>query len=492
MTNRKWFGTDGLRGEFGTGWLQPHKVVQLAQAAAVVLLKLFPEIHTEICLDAIVRGTSVVEASLLKQDLSHPEAIDELPMVRRAIVIGRDTRQSGPVLEYALAAGFAAMGLEVYLVGVVPTPLLAQLTRELSAVAGVMISASHNPHPDNGLKLFDAYGFKLSDKAELAIEQQLLHPMGSLQPQPACAIIQQLPSHIDLHYRQQAHSLFIEKLPLQGLTIVVDGANGASYALLPSILRELGAEVLSFADAPDGVNINQDCGSTQPDNLRMLMLTRDADVGIAVDGDGDRLLMADASGQLYDGDALLYILATCPRYGQSVSGVVGTEMSNYGLEQALAEAGIPFQRAAVGDRYVLAELSQRGWQLGGENSGHIIDLGIMTTGDATLAALSILRAMINSGKTLEELTAKLQLCRQQLTNIPCQHAIDLDHPLIIQAGVEATTLLGSHGRYLLRFSGTQPLLRLMVEADQDALLQQAHDVLFAAIEQVMCQASDPL
>lgn len=515
MTQQQLFGTDGIRGAFGSQLMRPEFMLRLAEAVTTVLQSIFPEVQSTLDLARLQAGASVVDAALpsgLPQAVaqqtaasasSTPASAEKLAPVlfhqpaAPLVVIARDPRSSGAVLAHALASGFAAQGLQVALLGVMPTPLLAQLTRELGALVGVMVSASHNPYQDNGLKFFDPYGGKINTTMQQQIEQRLASNPSQTLHYPAdriCGTIFAMPPGLDAHYRQLCQQIFEPNTssrvshPLQGLKIVVDAAQGACYQVLPTILRDLGAQVQAFACEPDGCNINQDCGTLHAQTLRSLMLSHNADVGIAVDGDGDRLLMADADGRLYHGDLLLYILATWPRAGQTVAGVVGTEMTNHALEQAFARQGIAFQRAKVGDRYVLQELARNGWQLGGENSGHLIDLGIMTTGDATMAALSVLRAMLSSGKSLAQLTAQVHLCQQKLTNFACAQRFNLQHPVLLQAEQQAQTLLADKGRILLRFSGTEPLLRLMVEAEDEALLLEAHAVMSKAI--TACIASE--
>ena len=498
MQEHQWFGTDGIRGRCGSEAINPAFCIQLAQACAVVMKHYYPMMSPLLNVQSLLSGASVMDASLPTADyLVKHSAVDETAeqlaarqslqaRARYAVVLGRDTRASGPALLSALAAGFAAVGVEVYDVGVVPTPAVAQLTRELGALLGVMVSASHNSYHDNGIKLFNGYGFKLDDGLELEIEKVLRRGMPEINPDRCYGQVYTMPSQVLAHYRQRCAQLFAVPQPLQGYKIVVDCAHGASYKLLPMILQDLGAEVLTFAAKPDGFNINHNCGTEHADTLRMLMLThQEADVGIALDGDGDRLLMADKQGQLYNGDAILYILASHPRAGQHIKGVVGTDMTNLGLELALAKHGVELLRAQVGDRYVLQLLQKQAWQLGGESSGHIMDLGIMTSGDATMIALSILRVMLDSQQDLATLCAGLQLCRQQLSAIPYQNAIDLQDASLLKALRAAEQLLGEQGRVLLRYSGTEPVLRLMVEGHDQAAMQQAGLLVQQAITQLM-------
>lgn len=465
MTIDRWFGTDGIRGEFGSPTINPVSAVHVAYVAGKVLLDHYFDISCSLRVNDLIAGKTVHQASL--PDNKQPQVSS------RAIVIGRDTRASGPALEHALASGFAAMGLDVFLVGVVPTPLVAQLTRELSAIAGVMVSASHNSYKDNGIKFFDPYGFKIADDIEDKITN-LMQQQPTFKFDLARGRVFSLPAHIDSHYRELCTKIFSTPNPLSNMNILVDCANGAFYKLAPEVLVSLGAKVTVVANNPDGENINHECGAVFPQTLRTMMLShQECQLGFAIDGDGDRVLMADNQGNLYDGDSLLYILATNPRPSQVINGVVGTEMTNLGLEQALGELEIPFVRAAVGDRYVMAALRQRGWQCGGENSGHLLDLGISTTGDALLSALNVLRVVISSGKSLAELTASLKHCQQILVNLPYRNAISLEDDLIQDAVATANVKLGDKGRVLLRFSGTELLVRVMVEGYDEQLNKEA-------------------
>ena len=430
---RKYFGTDGVRGKVGEGPITPDFVMRLGYAAGKVLCGL--DLH-------LAQG-------------AHP-----------AVLIGKDTRISGYMLESALQAGLSAAGVDVLLTGPMPTPAVAYLTRALRAQAGIVISASHNPFEDNGIKFFSADGSKLPDAIEHQIEAELERPMqvrASAQLGKARRINDAVGRYIEF-----CKSTFPNALDLRGLKIVVDCAHGATYHIAPHVFHELGAEVVSIGALPDGLNINAGCGSTHPQALRQGVLEHAADFGIAFDGDGDRLVMVDSQGNLLDGDQLLYIIAAHrQRCGRLDGGVVGTLMSNLGFEHALGRLGIPFVRAKVGDRYVLELMNSNGWLLGGENSGHIICLDKHSSGDGIIAALQVLAAMRESGLALHELLADLTLYPQVLVNVQVSGRLDLDGNAAIQAAVkEAEDALDGSGRVLLRPSGTEPKVRVMVEGQQ--------------------------
>ncbi len=382
---------------------------------------------------------------------------------RQPVIIGKDTRISGYLFEAALEAGLSSAGVDCLLLGPMPTPAVAYLTRTFRASAGIVISASHNPYYDNGIKFFSESGAKLPDETELAIEAMLEEPLqtvdsGSLGKadrinDAAGRYIEFCKSTIPLGTR------------LSNLRIVVDTAHGATYHIAKRVLRELGAEVFSIGDEPDGLNINQDYGSTAPANLQERVRQLRADVGIALDGDGDRVLMVDAEGDIVDGDVMLLVMARAKQAaGELRGGVVGTVMSNLGLEHALADAGIPFARAAVGDRFVLEELQARDWLLGGENSGHIICLDKTTTGDGIVSALQVLAHLEASGKSLREVASGMTRYPQTLVNVPMPRRVDLGGVPEIRAALsEAETELADQGRVLLRPSGTEPVVRVMVE-----------------------------
>jgi phosphoglucosamine mutase len=400
---------------------------------------------------------------------------------RPAVLIGKDTRVSGYMLESALEAGLAAAGVDVLLVGPMPTPAVAYLTRALRLAAGIVISASHNPYDDNGIKFFSGDGAKLPDAIESAIEAQIDRPL-------ACAASAKIGKarRIDDaagRYIEFCKSTFPGRLDLRGLRIVVDCAHGAAYHVAPPVFHELGADVVAVGDDPDGFNINHRVGATNPRTLQAAVKRHKADLGLALDGDGDRLLMADAAGRLYDGDELLYVIARHRRArGELAGGVAGTLMSNLGLEHALAALKIPFARARVGDRYVLETLAERSWQLGGENSGHIVCLDKHTTGDGIVSALQVLRALVEDRATLAEATAPLTLYPQVLVNVRSARCFDpVRHAGVRQAVAEAERALGDSGRVLLRPSGTEPVIRVMVEGRARARVKHWADRIAAAV-----------
>ncbi|MFA7270203.1 MAG: phosphoglucosamine mutase [Sterolibacterium sp.] len=437
---RKYFGTDGVRGLVGKPPITPEFVLRLGYAA----------------------GTTLVAHEQVRTPGHEAE--------RPAVLIGKDTRISGYMLEAALESGFAAAGVDVMLCGPMPTPAIAYLTRALRLQAGVVISASHNPYQDNGIKFFSAQGTKLPDAVEAEIEARLDQPMGcmdSLHLGKARRVDDAAGRYIEF-----CKSTFPNELDLRGLKIVVDCAHGAAYHIAPSVFHELGADVIAVGAAPNGLNINAGVGATTPQNLSRNVLERHADLGIALDGDADRLLMVDAAGKLFDGDMLLYIIA---RQRAALSGangklgVVGTLMSNLGFEHALGRLDIPFARAPVGDRYVLEMMQERRWLLGGENSGHIICLDKHTTGDGIVAALQVLAVLRKQEQTLAETCADLHMYPQQLTNVQ----IPADFDWRTNAGIRAAQAaaegaLSGRGRVLLRPSGTEPLLRVMVEGEDGA------------------------
>jgi phosphoglucosamine mutase len=445
--SRKYFGTDGVRGRVGEAPITPDFVMRLGYAAGVVLA-----------------GGHAVE---------HP-----------AVLIGKDTRISGYMLEAALEAGFAAAGVDVMLCGPMPTPAVAYLTRALRLQAGVVISASHNPYDDNGIKFFSAQGTKLPDAIELAIEAQLDQPMN-------CMTSAQLGKarRVDDaagRYIEFCKSSFPNDLDLHGMKIAVDSAHGAAYHVAAKVFHELGAEIVGVGDTPDGLNINAKVGATAPQAMRDAVLVAKADCGIALDGDGDRLVMADAMGALYDGDQLLYLIARHRLRFAPVSGVGGTLMSNLGFEHALSRLGIPLGRAKVGDRYVLEMMQERGWLLGGENSGHIICLDRHTTGDGIVAALQVLAALRAQKETLAEACADLVLYPQKLINIRLAAGFDWAQDACINAAVKsAEAVLAGTGRILLRPSGTEPLLRVMVEGRDAVVVIQQAEAIAAVIRQAM-------
>ena len=425
---RRYFGTDGMRGRVGEAPITPDVILKLGWAAGRTLAK------------ADARGE------------------------RPAVLIGKDTRISGYLLEATLEAGLSAAGVDTYLCGPLPTPAIAYLTRALRLSAGIVISASHNPFDDNGIKFFSAGGAKLPDDVELAIEREMERPL-------VCAPSAELGKAFRVadapgRYIEFCKSTFPNERDLRGCRIVVDCANGAGYHVAPPVFHELGAEVIAVADEPNGTNINAQVGATHPAFLAEQVRKHGADYGVALDGDGDRLVMADSDGRLYDGDQLLYVIARdYQRRGVLAGGVVGTLMSNLGFEQALSQAGIALLRTRVGDRYVLEEMVARGLHLGGENSGHMICLDKHTTGDATIAALAVLRALIEQKTTLAEAAAPVALFPQRLINVPVRRDWDWRaNEAVIDAERLAVSSLGGSGRVLLRPSGTEPVLRVMVEA----------------------------
>lgn len=379
------------------------------------------------------------------------------------VLIGKDTRISGYLFESALEAGLASAGVNSRMLGPMPTPAIAYLTRTFRAAAGIVISASHNPYYDNGLKFFSTEGSKLDDALELEIEAMMREEMTMVDS----AELGRATRVDDAggRYIEFCKSTFPTGILLTGLKIVVDSANGAAYDIAHRVFDELGAEVITVGAEPNGLNINKECGATAPDNLRAHVLLERADIGIALDGDGDRIIMVDHRGDIVDGDEILYVLAKARHdTGTMTGGVVGTLMSNLALEHAMADMNIPFERANVGDRHVMEKLKAHSWMLGGENSGHVICLDKVTTGDAIVAALQVLAVMKESGESLARLRDNMQLYPQVLVNVPIKEKIAIDDNADIQAAVkEAETKLGDDGRILLRPSGTEPLIRVMVE-----------------------------
>ena len=431
---RKYFGTDGVRGEVGKLPITPDFVMRLGYAA----------------------GTTLV-------------AREHLPLGERpAVLIGKDTRVSGYMLEAALEAGFSAAGVDVMLAGPVPTPAVAYLTRALRLQAGIVISASHNPYQDNGIKFFSAAGTKLPDAVEADIEARLDAPM-QCQESAKLGRARRIDDAAG-RYIEFCKSTFPNDLDLRGLKIALDCAHGAAYHIAPRVFHELGAEVVAVGVEPNGLNINHEVGATHVESLRQAVISHGADIGLALDGDADRAVMVDAAGRVYDGDMLLYVIAKARALDGKVPGVVGTLMSNLGFEHALAKLGIPFARAKVGDRYVLELLHEKGWKLGGENSGHIICLDRHTTGDGIVSALQVLASLRRQKLTLEKACESLVFYPQVLINVPAKTGFDWKGSAgIKQAAEHAEKTLGNTGRVLLRPSGTEPLLRVMVEG-QDAQL----------------------
>ena len=445
---RKYFGTDGVRGTVGIAPITPDFVMRLGYAAGKVLAR---------------------------------KAGSERP----AVLIGKDTRVSGYMLESALEAGLSAAGVDVLLVGPMPTPGVAYLTRALRLSAGIVISASHNPYQDNGIKFFSASGVKLADATEAAIEAALDQPL-------QCASSARLGKARRVEdaagrYIEFCKSTFPANLDLRGLRIAVDCAHGAGYHIAPHVFHELGADVVTVGAAPDGFNINKGVGATHPESLRRAVKKAKADLGVGLDGDGDRLIMADAAGRIYDGDELLYVIAAYRKRARQLrGGVVGTQMTNLAMAQALAKIKIPFARAKVGDRYVLEMLGARGWQLGGENSGHIVCLDQHTTGDAIVSALQVLQALLSAKTTLAK-AVDFALYPQVLVNVRVNngaaHQI-VTAPAVQKAVAAAERVLGDAGRVLLRSSGTEPLIRVMVEGKAKPIVERCA----AAIAKVVQEA----
>ena len=445
---RKYFGTDGIRGRVGQMPITPDFIMRLGFAAGAALVA--------------------------REGLRAGE--------RPAVLIGKDTRISGYMLEAALEAGFSAAGVDVMLCGPMPTPAVAYLTRALRLQAGVVISASHNPFDDNGIKFFSAQGTKLPDAVELDIEARLEQPMTCMES----AKLGKARRIDDAagRYIEFCKSTFPNDLDLRGLKIVVDSAHGAAYHVAPNVFHELGAEIVGVGGTPNGLNINKEVGATAPAALRRTVLDTHADCGIALDGDGDRLVMVDAAGTLYDGDQLLYVIARHRAQNQPVPGVAGTLMSNLGFEHAMARLGIAVGRARVGDRYVLEMMQEKGWLLGGENSGHIICLDRHTTGDGIIAALQVLAALRATGETLAEACADLTLYPQKLINVRMPAGFDWAADAGIRTAVKAAeATLDGGGRVLLRPSGTEPLLRVMVEGRDSAVVLAQAEVIAGAVRQ---------
>ena len=435
---KRYFGTDGIRGKVGQAPITPDFMLKLGWAAGKVFMQ----------------G-------------GH----------RSKILIGKDTRISGYMFEAALEAGLTAAGVDINLTGPMPTPAIAYLTRTLRAQAGIVISASHNSFEDNGIKFFSGNGTKLPDEVELAIEAELSKALTTVAPKSLGKA-----SRIDDargRYIEFCKSTVGSRLTLSGLKVVVDCANGATYDIAPAVLSELGADVVSIGTDPNGLNINDKIGSTSPAALKEKVLEAGADLGVALDGDGDRSIMVDHQGNVVDGDEMLFVIA-CERRRRNIEfgGVVGTKMSNLGMELALAERAVPFARTAVGDRFVLQEMQQRGWQLGGESSGHIICHDITTTGDGIVSALQVLTAVVLTGKPLRELRGAMQKFPQTMINVRLGQDPDVSASQSVRDAVSGVEdKLQGRGRVLLRPSGTEPVLRVMVEGeDADLVAQLAREL----------------
>ena len=442
MANRKYFGTDGVRGKVGTYPITPDFALKLGWAAGKVLAS---------------QGS-------------------------RTVLIGKDTRISGYMLESALEAGLAAAGLTAAFTGPMPTPAVAYLTRTFRLEAGIVISASHNPYYDNGIKFFSSQGTKLPDDIEEAIEAMLDNPMDCVESADlgkASRI-----SDAAGRYIEFCKSTFPAHLGLDGYKIVVDCANGATYHIAPNVLRELGAEVIEIGTDPNGININEKCGATDVKALQEKVLETKADVGLAYDGDGDRIMMVDHLGNKVDGDQILFIIAReALRSGQLKGGVVGTLMSNMSLEIALKMLGVPFVRANVGDRYVLEKMVEHNWTLGGENSGHIIIADKNTTGDGIIASLAVLSAMVQHRLSLNELASAVKLFPQVLINVRFAGGTNpLESEAVKAVAADVEKRLEGKGRILLRKSGTEPLIRVMVECEDGALAKQCAEEIAEAVK----------
>ncbi|WP_392561608.1 phosphoglucosamine mutase [Orbus sturtevantii] len=430
MSEKKYFGTDGIRGRVGIYPITPDFALKLGWAVGRVLAQ---------------NGVGKV-------------------------LIGKDTRISGYMLESALEAGFASAGIATAFTGPMPTPAIAYLTRTFRADAGVVISASHNPFYDNGIKFFSTEGKKLPDEIELLIEQELEKPLNCVESEKlgrASRITDAAGRYIEF-----CKGTFDHELSLSGLKVVVDCANGATYHIAPNVLKELGAKVIKIGCEPDGMNINKNCGATDVSALIQKVIDEKADVGFALDGDGDRIIMVDHFGNILDGDQIIFIIAReALRKGLLQGGVVGTLMSNMGLEIGLKELGIPFVRAKVGDRYVLEKLQEKEWKFGAENSGHVLLLDKTTTGDGIVAGLQVLSAMIRNKMTLADLSSGIKLLPQVLVNVNFAGKNDpLNHPEVINTIKEVEALLNYKGRVLIRKSGTEPLIRVMVEGQDGELV----------------------
>jgi phosphoglucosamine mutase len=444
--SRKYFGTDGVRGRFGEGPITPEFVLKLGWAAGRIL------------------GTET----------------------KSRVLIGKDTRISGYLLESALEAGLTAAGVNITLLGPMPTPSVAYLTRTLHAQAGIVISASHNPYQDNGIKFFSADGLKLPDQVESAIEAEMDKPLVTVDS-----------ANLGRAEKMAAEGRYIEfckstislKTRFHGMKIVVDCANGATYNIAPFVFDEMGADVIAIGNKPNGFNINDGVGSTHPAYLKSAVLEHGADLGIALDGDGDRLIMVDDQGHEVDGDEILYIIA-CSRLrsGELKGAVVGTLMSNLGLEHAMREHGVVFERTQVGDRYIMERLTQKGWVLGGEQSGHIICLDRTTTGDGIISALQVLAEMHATGRSLRELASGMSKYPQKLTNIHLGSRMPreiMESDAVKKVVREAEVEMGSSGRVLLRPSGTEPLIRVMVEGREVAQVEECTGRISAVVEGIV-------
>ena len=443
---KKYFGTDGIRGTVGKGAITPDFMLKLGWAAGQVLGE---------------KGGKVL--------------------------IGKDTRISGYMFEASLEAGLSAAGMDTLLLGPVPTPAVSYLTRTFAAQAGIVISASHNPFYDNGVKFFGPDGKKLNDELEAEIERLVDQPIVVADP-AQLGKARRINDAIG-RYIEFCKSTYTADQSLAGLRIVLDCAHGAGYKIGPAVFRELGAEVFTIGNEPDGLNINKDVGSTHPEALQAAVKQHRADLGVALDGDADRVVMVDHQGSVVDGDQILFIIARhLLDQGRLQGGVVGTLMSNLGLELSLKELDVPFARANVGDRYVVAEMVSRNWGLGGESSGHVVCGHATGTGDGIVTALQVVSAMRTTGKSLAEMAGVMQLYPQRLINVRVDEKVDLSTQAEIQSAVEsAEAAMGERGRVLLRPSGTEPLIRVMVEADDAAMANDHAQAIAKVVESELCQ-----
>jgi phosphoglucosamine mutase len=440
---QKYFGTDGIRGRVGESLINPESVLKLGWAAGKVLA-------------------------------GHENG--------GKILIGKDTRISGYLLESVLEAGLSSAGIDTLMLGPMPTPAIAYLTRTLRATAGIVISASHNPYYDNGIKFFATNGSKIPDHVESAIEEKMHTPMRIVDSSKLgkAKRLADAPGR----YIEFCKSTLGLNSSLAGLKIILDCANGATYHIAPAVLGELGADVIDMGTSPDGFNINDNCGSTHPQILAKVVVAENADLGIAFDGDGDRVIMVDHLGTVVDGDELLFIMAKHGFAKGSIGGgIIGTLMSNYGLEAGLQQLGINFKRSHVGDRHVLAALRENNWLLGGESSGHIVHLGITTTGDGIVSALQVLNVIVNTGLSLHELRSQMHKYPQELINVACNKNIPLDNHSTIRKAIRDIELrLGSQGRVLVRASGTEPYVRVMVEGSDPQMVKSYAEELAEVIK----------
>lgn len=451
MNGKKYFGTDGIRGQFGIEPITPTTVLKLGWALGNVLI--------------------------------------ESNSSRSKVIIGKDTRVSGYLLESALEAGLSSAGVDISLLGPMPTPGIAYLTRTARAQAGIVISASHNSYQDNGIKIFSPDGEKLPDEIEMRIESFMDKPIKTVSSKE----LGKAERYQDAagRYIEFCKSTIPHRLSLKGIKLIVDCANGAAYHIAPDVFLELGADVVALANRPDGFNINKECGSTNLEHLRQAVIENRADIGVALDGDGDRVILVDADGETVNGDEILYILGVSRQRANRLNGgIVGTLMTNYGLEKACRKLNIPFERTQVGDRYITNSLRQYGWSLGGETSGHIICLDKSTTGDGIIAALEVLHEMISTGQPLSELKSGLDIYPQHMVNVSINEhqdkpKFDVNNNIDVQKAVsEANDELADNGRIVLRPSGTEPVIRVMVEGDNSTMVAKLSNSIAKTVKSV--------